>query len=88
MTIIKQIKQACPVNREYSQKKTQIKKQKTTNFTLKHLRTDFRCMMGEKCLNILLLVYIHRDIFLEYDKIINIYASNYPRRMLLINPPN
>ena len=26
MTLTKQIKQACPVNREYSQKKTQIKK--------------------------------------------------------------
>ena len=64
------------------------KKKRITNFTLKHLRTDFRCMMGEKCLNTLLFVYIHRDIFLDYDKIINIYASNYPRRMLLINPPN
>ena len=30
--------------------------------------------------------YIHRDIFLDYDKRIDIYASKYPRRMLLINP--
>ena len=36
--------------------------------------------------NALLLVYIHQDIFLDYDKIIDIYASKYPRRMLLINP--
>ena len=35
-------------------------------------------------LNAFSLVYIHRDIFLDYDKIINIYASKYPRRMLLI----
>ena len=35
--------------------------------------------------NALLLVCIHRDIFLDYDKIIDIYASKYPNRMLLIN---
>ena len=29
-------------------------------------------MMGEERLNALLLVYIHRDIFLDYDKIIDI----------------
>ena len=34
----------------------------------------------------LLFVYIHRVIFLDYDKIIDIYASKYPRRMLFINP--
>ena len=37
-------------------------------------------------LNALSLVYIHQNIFLDYDKIIDIYASKYPRRMLLINP--
>ena len=36
--------------------------------------------------NALLFVCIHRDIFLNYDKIIDIYDSRYPRRMLLINP--
>ena len=34
-------------------------------------------MMGEKRLNALSLVYIHGDIFLDYDKIIDIYASKY-----------
>ena len=37
-------------------------------------------------INALLLVCIHRDIFLGYDKIIDISASKYPRRMLLTNP--
>ena len=41
--------------------------------------------MGEEHLNTLPLVYIHGDIFLDYDKIIGIYASKYPRLMLLIN---
>ena len=59
---------------------------KKANSALQHLRTDFQSMMGEERLNALSLVYIHRDIFLDYDKIINIYASKYPRRMLLINP--
>ena len=42
-------------------------------------------MVGEESLNALSLVYVHRDIFLDYDKIIDIYASKYSRRMLLIN---
>ena len=36
--------------------------------------------------NALLLACIHWDIFFEYNKIIDIYASKYLRRMLLINP--
>ena len=59
---------------------------KKANSTLQHLRTDFQSMMNEELLNALSLVYIHRDIFLDYDKIIKIYASKYSRRMLLINP--
>ena len=59
---------------------------KKANSALQHLRTDFRSMMGEECLNAVPLVCIHRDIFLDYGKIIYIYASRYPNRMLLINP--
>ena len=39
-----------------------------------------------KRVNTLSIVCIHRDILPDYDKIIDIYASKYPRRMLLINP--
>ena len=39
-----------------------------------------------KGVNVFLLVCIQRDTFLDYDKIIDIYASKYPRKMLLINP--
>ena len=56
------------------------------NSALQHVKTDFRSIMGEERLNALLLVHIHRDIFLEYNKIIDMYASKYPSRMLLINP--
>ena len=41
--------------------------------------------MGGERLNALSLVCIRRDIFLDDDKIIDINASNYPRRMFLIN---
>ena len=36
--------------------------------------------------NALLLACIHWDILLDYDKIIDIYAPKYQRRMLLISP--
>ena len=36
--------------------------------------------------NALLLVQIHRDILLKHGKTIDMQASKYPRRMLLINP--
>ena len=42
--------------------------------------------VNSKRVNALLPICIHRDIFLDYDKIIDIYASKYPKRMLLINP--
>ena len=49
---------------------------KKVNSALQHLRTDFGSKMGEERLNALsLIVCIHRDIFLDYDKIIDIYAS-------------
>ena len=59
---------------------------KKASFALQHLRTDFQSMMDEERLNALSLVYIHQDILLDYDKIIDIFASKYPRKMLLINP--
>ena len=73
----------CPANCEYSRKKTQMEKK--ANSAL-NLRTDFRSMMGEERLNALSFVCIHRNIFLVYDEIINIYSSKYPRKILLINP--
>ena len=57
------------------------------NSALLHVKIDFGSMMGEELLNALLIVHIHRDIFLEHNKIIDMYASSkFPRRMLLIIP--
>ena len=46
------------------------------NSALQHLRKDFQSMMGEEHLNVLSLVCIHRDIFLDYEKTIDIDVSN------------
>ena len=42
--------------------------------------------LHDESVNALLLSCIHWDIFLDYDKIIDISASKYQRRMLLVNP--
>ena len=42
--------------------------------------------MGEGRLNALMLLYVHKDIELDYNKIIDRYAKKYPRRMRFSNP--
>ena len=59
---------------------------KKANSALQHLRTDFWSMMGEERLNALSLVCTRRDTFLHYDKIIDVHASKYQRKMLLFKP--
>ena len=55
------------------------------NQALRYVRTDFRSAMSEDRFNRLLLLYVHRDIKLDYQKIIGMYAMRYPRRMVLKN---
>ena len=57
-----------------------------TNSALHYVKTDFRSTVVEDRFNALLLLYIHRDIKLDYKKIIDMYAMRYPRRMVLKNP--
>ena len=40
--------------------------------------------MGEDSVNFI--VYVHKDIELNIDAIIDSYSRKYPRRMLLIDP--
>jgi len=42
--------------------------------------------MSEERFNALVLLYVHSDIELDYDVIVDKYANKYPRRMLLVNP--
>ena len=37
-------------------------------------------------MNALILLYIHKDLSLNYDQIINDFARRNPRKILLVNP--
>ncbi|XP_078679498.1 52 kDa repressor of the inhibitor of the protein kinase-like [Branchiostoma floridae x Branchiostoma belcheri] len=56
------------------------------NSALRFVKNAYRSTMGEDRLNALLLLFVHRDIPLDYDKIVNTYATRHPRRMLFVNP--
>ena len=53
---------------------------------LQIVKTKLQSTMGQQRLNALILLYIHKDIQINYPKIIDIYANRYPRRMLFKNP--
>lgn len=52
----------------------------------KNVKTKKRSVMSKDRLNSLMLLYVHRDLQLDYDKIMDIYVSNYPRRLQLAYP--
>lgn len=56
------------------------------NSSLKFVKSVHRSTMTEGRLNALLLLFVHRDIPLDLDKIVDAYAAKHPRRMLFINP--
>ena len=56
------------------------------NSALKFVKNAFRSSMGEDRFNALVLMYVHKDIELDLDKIIDIFARRHPRRMVLFNP--
>ena len=53
------------------------------NSALKYVKTKMRSTMGQNRLNALILLYIHKDIGLNFVSILNAFASKRPRRMLL-----
>ena len=56
------------------------------NSTLRFIKNNMRSTMGEDRFNALILLYVHKDIPLPIDAVIDMYAGQYPRRMLFINP--
>ena len=42
--------------------------------------------MGEDRFNALILLYVHKDIEIDFSKVVEMYARQYPMRMLLFNP--
>ena len=57
-----------------------------SNSSLCYVKNVYRSTMGEDRLNALLLLYIHKDITLDYAAVINIYARKNPRKITFINP--
>ena len=57
-----------------------------TNSALRFIKTSYRSTMCEERFNALILLFVHRDISLDYAKIIHLYFQRHPRRMLFINP--
>jgi len=56
------------------------------NSSLRFVKSGFGSTMREDRLNALLLLFIHKDIALDYDEIIDDYAKRNQRRMTFINP--
>ena len=54
--------------------------------SLRFVKSGFRSTMREDRLNTLLLLFVHKDIALDYDAIIDDYAKRNQRRMTFINP--
>ena len=54
-----------------------------TNSALPYVITNFLSTVSEGRFNALVLLYIHRDIKLNYKRIIAMHALHYPRRMVL-----
>ena len=57
-----------------------------SHFCLKIVKSKLQANMGEEGLNALMLLYVHKDIVLDYEKVIDIYANRFPRRMRFLNP--
>lgn len=56
------------------------------NSALKHIKSPKRSKMGQDRLNALLLLFVHKDIKLDHEATIDLYATKYPRRMIFSNP--
>ena len=56
------------------------------NITLRFIKTDYRSTISEDRFNALVLLYLHRDVKLDYNRMIQLYANKYSGRLLLISP--
>ena len=53
---------------------------------LKIVKSKMQSTMREGRLNALMMLYVHKDIKLNYNKIIDIYANKFPHSMRFSNP--
>ena len=55
---------------------------------LAYIKTELRSSMSETRLNNLILHFVHEDIKLDYNKVVDIFATRVPRRMLFVDASN
>ena len=72
--------------RTLNPKMATTKRKQPASSALKYVKTELKSTMGQNRLNSLILLYVHKDIALDYEAIISAFASKRPRRMLLQNP--
>lgn len=56
------------------------------NSSLKFIKTASRSTMGEDRFNALILLYVHKDIPIDAESVVDMFARKHARRMLLGNP--
>ena len=55
------------------------------NSALKFIKSSFQSAMIEDLMNALILMYVHKDISLDWEDILNSFARQNPRCMLFLN---
>uniref|UniRef100_A0A3Q2QG90 TTF-type domain-containing protein n=1 Tax=Fundulus heteroclitus TaxID=8078 RepID=A0A3Q2QG90_FUNHE len=60
--------------------------EKRANSGLKAVKTLLGSTMGQERFVALVLMYVHKDIHLDINKIIDIFAQKHPRRLTFVNP--
>ena len=53
---------------------------------LGYVKSKLRSTMGQERLNALLLLFIHKDVAIDYEAVVDAFARKKPRRMLFTNP--
>ena len=53
--------------------------------SLKLMKNDLHSTMSEDGMNAVMLLYIHKDLSLNYDQVIDNFARRNPKKMLLVN---
>jgi hypothetical protein len=56
------------------------------NSSLRYIKNVFRSTMSEDRFNSLILMFVHKDISLDTERIIDMYSQRHPRKMMLHNP--
>lgn len=55
------------------------------NSSLRFVKNVYRSVMKEDRFNALIVLLVHRNIALDYGKVIDMYSQRYPRHMLFCN---